>query len=55
MMMGNKTTANTDALMTKMRNMGNATIGNSTSVTNMTNTRTANDATIGNKRWLEYY
>jgi hypothetical protein len=49
MMMGNKTTANVDTLMTKKRNMDNTTIGNSTSVTNMTDASTANDATIGNK------
>jgi hypothetical protein len=50
MMMGNKTTANADTLMTKIRNMGNATIGSSASSTvNMTNASTANNMMMGNK------
>ena len=51
MMMGNKTTANVDTLMTKIRNMGNATIGNSgiSSTVNMTNASTASNAMMGNK------
>ena len=44
MMMGNKTTANADTLMTKIRNMGNATSG-----ANMTNASAASDVMIGNK------
>ena len=49
-MMGNKTTANADTFMTKIRNMGNATIGNSGSRTvNMTNASTASNMMIGNK------
>jgi hypothetical protein len=50
MMMGNKTTVNADTLMTKIRNMGNATIGSSASSTvNMTNASTANNMMMGNK------
>jgi hypothetical protein len=50
MMMGNKTTVNADTFMTKIRNMGNATIGNSGSSTvNMTNASTAINMMIGNK------
>jgi hypothetical protein len=50
MMMGNKTTANADTLMTKIRNMGNATIGSSGSSTvNMTNASTASNVMMGNK------
>jgi hypothetical protein len=51
MMMGNKTTANADTLMTKIRNMGNATSGNggSSSGANMTNASAASGVMIGNK------
>jgi hypothetical protein len=50
MMMGNKTTVNADTLMTKIRNMGNTTIGSSGSSTvNMTNANTASNMMIGNK------
>ena len=47
MMMGNKTTANADTLMTKIRNMGNASLGSS--VANMTNASTASNVMIGHK------
>jgi hypothetical protein len=43
MMMGNKTTANADTLMTKIRNMDNTTINSGHSNTNMTNASTASD------------
>jgi hypothetical protein len=43
-MMANKTTANADTLMTKIRNMGNAT-----SAGNMTNASAASGVMIGNK------
>ena len=51
MMMENKTTANADTLMTKIRNMGNATIGGGggSSTVNMTNASTANNMMIRNK------
>jgi hypothetical protein len=51
MMMENKTTANVDTLMTKIRNMGNASIGGSSgsSTVNMTNASTASNMMIGNK------
>jgi hypothetical protein len=53
MMMGNKTIANADTLMTKIRNMGNVTSGNSggsnSSGINMTNASGASDVMIGNK------
>ena len=42
-MMGNKTIANADTLMTKIRNMGNATSG-----ANMTNASAASGVMIGN-------
>lgn len=42
-MMGNKSIANADTLMTKIRNMGNATSG-----ANMTNTSAASGVMIGN-------
>lgn len=51
-MMGNKTIANADTLMTKIRNMGNVTSGNgsgSNSSVNMTNASTPSDMVIGNK------
>ena len=47
MMMINKTTANADTLMTKIRNMGNAT--SSSGVVNMTNASAASGVMIGNK------
>jgi hypothetical protein len=47
MMMGNKTTANADTLMTKIRNMGNVTSGSGG--VNMTNASAASDVMIGNK------
>lgn len=47
-MMVNKTTANADTLMTKIRNMDNIT-SNSSSNTNMINATSASDVTIGNK------
>jgi hypothetical protein len=43
MMMGNKSIANADTLMTKIRNMGNATSG-----ANMTNASAASGVMIGN-------
>ena len=53
MMMGNKTIANSDTLMTKIRNMGNVTSGNgggsNSSGVNMTNASGASDVAIGNK------
>jgi hypothetical protein len=53
MMMGNKTTANADTLMTKIRSMGNVTSGNGSSSNssgvNMTNASAASDVMIGNK------
>jgi hypothetical protein len=52
MMMENKTTANVDTLMTKIRNMGNASIGggsSGSSTVNMTNASTASNMMIGNK------
>jgi len=51
MMMGNKTTANADMLMTKIRNMSNATIGSSSgsSTVNMTNASTASNLMMANK------
>jgi hypothetical protein len=53
MMMGNKTAANADTLMTKIRNMGNVTSGNggggSSSSANMTNASAASDVMIENK------
>jgi hypothetical protein len=50
-MMENKTTANADTLMTKIRNMGNAYIGGSSgsSTVNMTNASTASNVMMGNK------
>jgi hypothetical protein len=51
MMMGNKTTINADTLMTKIRNMGNASnggIGGSAAV-NMTNANAASSVMMGNK------
>jgi hypothetical protein len=45
MMMGNKTTANADTLMTKIRSMGNVT----SSGANMTNASAASGVMIGNK------
>jgi hypothetical protein len=51
-MMENKITANADTLMTKIRNMGNATSGNgggSSSGANMTNASAASGVMIGNK------
>ena len=53
MMMGNKTIANADTLMTKIRNMGNVTSGNGSSSNssgvNMTNVGGSSDVMIGNK------
>ena len=53
MMMGNKTTANADTLMTKIRNIGNATSGNgggsNSGGANMTNANAASEVIIGNK------
>jgi hypothetical protein len=51
MMMGNKTTANADTLMTKIRNMGNATSGSGggSSGANTTNASAASGVMMGNK------
>jgi hypothetical protein len=51
MMMGNKTTANADTLMTKIRNMGNATSGSGGggSGANTTNASAASGVMMGNK------
>jgi hypothetical protein len=53
MMMENKTTANADTLMTKIRNMGNVTGGNvdhsNSSGANMTNANAASNVMTGNK------
>jgi hypothetical protein len=52
-MMENKTTANADTLMTKIRNMGNVTGGNvdhsNSSGANMTNANAASNVMTGNK------
>jgi hypothetical protein len=50
-MMGNKTTANADTLMTKIRNMGNAI--SSSGDANMTNASAASGVMIGNKSSLD--
>jgi hypothetical protein len=52
MIMGNKTTANADTLMTKIRNMGNASVGSgggSSVAINMTNASAASNVMMGNK------